>query len=221
MINHQIFEQLPGYIGWKDINGYHLGCNRNLAAVLHLKDSTEIIGLQDHELADHTIESSLFHKKNDQLVLKGDTIRGIHKSAAPYDGKLFYFVKKPLFNKANKMTGLIYYCHEFVASTALSSLFDINIKYGAEFVPSHYRIGSHDNVFNLSTRELECLFFILRGRSAKQIGEIMCLSKRTIESYIENIKSKFGCNTKSDLLLIAITNGYINHLPARFTQQSK
>jgi DNA-binding CsgD family transcriptional regulator len=65
------------------------------------------------------------------------------------------------------------------------------------------------------------LFFILRGRSAKQIGEIMSLSKRTIESYIENIKSKFGCNTKADLLLLAMTNGYMGNIPPRFIQHTK
>lgn len=218
-MKNNIFDQLPGFIGWKDKDLNHLGCNRNLASMLKLKDPSNIIGMKDIDLIDHKDESDLFHQQNDLLVLKGNVIKGLHTSSSPYNGSIFYFVKKPLFDAANHISGLIYYCHEFVASKTFMSLFAIDRKqFSADVYPLHYRIGSPDNVFNLSNRELECLFLILRGKTAKQIAEIMDLSKRTVEFYIENIKNKFGCNTKSDLLLIGIANGYLNNIPPRFTE---
>ncbi len=216
-----IFDQLPGYIGWKDKNLCHSGCKRNLAITLRLKDTVQIIGLKDQDLIDYNDESGLFHKKNDLLVLQGNIVKGIHKSSAPYDGSLFYFIKKPIFDKFNQISGLIYYCHDFVASSTFSNIFEMKIKTGsADFIPSYYRVASHDNVFNLSNRELECLFFILRGRSAKQIGEYIHLSKRTIEFYIENIKNKFGCHSKSELLVQAVSMGCMNIIPPRFLQDN-
>jgi DNA-binding CsgD family transcriptional regulator len=217
--SRDIFEQLPGYIGWKDKNLYHLGCNRNLAAVLRLEDTAQIIGLKDQDLIDHNDESDSFHKKNDLLVLHGNIVKGIHRSSTPYDGSLFLFVKKPIFDNSNQISGLIYYCHEFFASSTFSNIFEINIKNcSADFIPSHYRIASQDNVCNLSERELECLFFILRGKSAKQIGEYIRLSKRTVESYIENVKNKFGCHSKSELIIKALRMEYMSIIPPRFLQ---
>lgn len=216
-MDYNIFDQLPGNIGWKDKNLNHLGCNRNLATILQLEGPSQIIGMKDSDLIDHTNESDLFHQKNDLLVLQGNLIKGLHTSSPPYDGSVFYFVKKPLCDLNNNICGLIYYCHKFVASKTFIALFEIDKEqYSADIYPLHYRIGSPDYVFNLSDRELECLFLILRGKTAKQIAEIICLSKRTVEYYIENIKNKFGCHTKADLILISVKNGYLNHIPPRF-----
>lgn len=60
----------------------------------------------------------------------------------------------------------------------------------------------HRYLFNktiwLSRQETFCLFFYLRGKTIKNIAEIMRISARTIEEYINNIKKKTGLNTKYD-----------------------
>jgi len=53
---------------------------------------------------------------------------------------------------------------------------------------------------SLSTREKECLNILLDGKTAKQIGYLLGLSPRTIESYLDNIKSKLQCWTKAELV---------------------
>lgn len=50
-----------------------------------------------------------------------------------------------------------------------------------------------------SPRELTCINFFLKGKSAREIGELTGLSRRTVEHYLENIKSKIGCFSKSEL----------------------
>jgi DNA-binding NarL/FixJ family response regulator len=49
----------------------------------------------------------------------------------------------------------------------------------------------------LSDREIEVLYYIIKGWSAKAIGEYLKISKRTVEHYSENIKSKFKTTSKS------------------------
>ena len=66
---------------------------------------------------------------------------------------------------------------------------------------------------NLSAREVECLFYILRGKTAKEVAKILCLSCRTVESHIDNMKYKFGVTRKTQLIEKAIMKGYINVLP--------
>ena len=58
--------------------------------------------------------------------------------------------------------------------------------------------GSYPNV-ELSQREMECLFYTLSGRSAKETAAILGLSIRTIEHYLENLKLKLDCSSKTQL----------------------
>lgn len=56
---------------------------------------------------------------------------------------------------------------------------------------------------SLSSRERNCLIHLVQGKTAKQIGNDLDLSHRTVESYLENIKNKFTCLTKQELISIA------------------
>lgn len=51
-----------------------------------------------------------------------------------------------------------------------------------------------------SPRETQCLFSMLEGKSMNKIAEELGVSQRTVESYLENMKLKTGCITKSKLL---------------------
>lgn len=77
----------------------------------------------------------------------------------------------------------------------------------------YYSVGNVDNKTLLTNRESECLFYIIRGKSAKSIARILNISFRTVEVYLEKLKTKFNCKTKSDLIDQAIHNGYMNIVP--------
>lgn len=52
---------------------------------------------------------------------------------------------------------------------------------------------------NFSKREIQCIKLYLEGKSATQTAKILSLSPRTIESHMENIKSKLKINFKREL----------------------
>ena len=215
-----ILDQLPGFIGWKDLYLRHAGCNANLANILGLRDAHQIIGLSDEHFNPDDEKLIKFHRKNDELAISGKTVKALHQSTRPYDGSYFYFIKKPLLNKENEVTGVIYHCQEFEKSGFLAELNKIDKKHmPSEMVSNHYYTHIYHNPYKLSARELESLFLLLRGKSAKQIAEALQLSKRTIESYAEQIKNKFGCHTKAELFYLAITHGYMNIIPPRFLEK--
>jgi len=54
----------------------------------------------------------------------------------------------------------------------------------------------------LSNRERQCLEYYLAGATAKETAIILQLSHRTAEEYINNLKNKFKCKQKRDLLKI-------------------
>lgn len=212
-----IFNQLPGYIGWKDVNFEHQGCNLNLARVLGLQYPEEIIGLTDSSIQPQDEAQIQFHRQNDELALGGQIIKAIHRSTSPFNGAYYCFTKKPLLNEKNEIQGVLYHCLEFNDREFFSRLRELEKNSIFEdALPSHYYLDAHHNPYQLSPRELETLFLLLRGKTAKQIAEVLNLSKRTVESYIEQIKNKFGCHNKAEVLYLAMTQGYLNMIPQRF-----
>lgn len=68
-----------------------------------------------------------------------------------------------------------------------------------EFLKQLGILQSADDI-QLSNRESECIRLLLQGYAASQIAEILNLSKRTVEHYIENVKLKTNCYTKLELI---------------------
>jgi DNA-binding CsgD family transcriptional regulator len=56
------------------------------------------------------------------------------------------------------------------------------------------------NLTYLTRREYECLFLLCKGRSTKQIAQILRLSPRTVEDYLITCKSKLGVYNKFELI---------------------
>lgn len=53
---------------------------------------------------------------------------------------------------------------------------------------------------NLTKRESQCLSFLLKGLSAKQIARELDISYRTVEIHCDNIRKKTGSSTRMELL---------------------
>jgi len=68
-----------------------------------------------------------------------------------------------------------------------------------------------DKTYLLSKRQVQCLGLTLKGKTAKEIGKEICLSYRTIEDYIKNLKNKLGCSTKG-ALLSSLTSSQVSYL---------
>ena len=56
------------------------------------------------------------------------------------------------------------------------------------------------NVKKLSDRENEVLSHVVRGKTSKEIGMQLDISRRTVEHHIENIKYKTNCHSKAELI---------------------
>jgi DNA-binding CsgD family transcriptional regulator len=61
----------------------------------------------------------------------------------------------------------------------------------------------------LSPRELECLLLVSQGLSAIEVANELCLSRRTVENYIANLKSKWHCSKISELIYLATGIGLL------------
>lgn len=58
------------------------------------------------------------------------------------------------------------------------------------------------NVY-ISNREFDCLKYAVKNYSLKEIGKLLGLSPRTVETYVNNLKYKLQCDSRSQLIDVA------------------
>lgn len=61
-----------------------------------------------------------------------------------------------------------------------------------------------------TAREAQCMWMLLQGKTMKNIALELCLSPRTIEYYLKNLKSKVGCRTKYELIECMRGSDFVN-----------
>lgn len=61
----------------------------------------------------------------------------------------------------------------------------------------------------LSSREREVLKLIVRGHSMSQIGQLLCLSVKTVDTYKTRMMDKLDCTKKSQLVEYALKYGLL------------
>lgn len=62
----------------------------------------------------------------------------------------------------------------------------------------------------LTTREQSVLILVAEGKSSKDVGELLGISTRTVETHRKNIKKKLAINTTAGLTRYAIENGLVS-----------
>lgn len=170
----------------------------------------DVIGLSDTDFCWYENTTLYNHFEADLLAGKQYSTIALAKT---YKGELWLFGNKYLnFDEKGCLIGTITNLMEVInpqLGNLAESLKKSNLKNGVNnFV---FKIGNQS--FNLTKREEEIIFYILRNKAAKTIASILNISTRTVEHHIENIKSKFNCRTKTDLILTAMDNGFMNVIP--------
>lgn len=63
--------------------------------------------------------------------------------------------------------------------------------------------------FDLTDRELECLFWIAEGKTSDEIATILGISRNTINNYITSVMRKTGTKTRSEAIAYAVRNNLV------------
>lgn len=81
----------------------------------------------------------------------------------------------------------------------------------AVLVVAGHRVRSirPEMVASLTGREVEVLRLVARGRSIKQIAQILTVSNKTIDNHIQHIYSKIGVSTRAGATLFAMEHGLL------------
>jgi len=216
----QLLGQLPGMIVVMDKQSRFLYSNKYTANMFGFDKESNMLGNDAHSMKCPAVECADEFIHQDQLVMQHDhelTILDIHEYA---DGKVKILLtkKSPYKNTAQEIIGSICQCTE-VQSAGFAKICSVLAKSDKKLRSTNndkersYLVGIFPQEKCLSSRELDCMFYILRGKSAKEIGKILEISHRTVDSYIENIKNKLGQYNRSALVDYGLSEGYLNYIP--------
>lgn len=178
----------------KNNEGKYLNANQAYLNAIGLNNLNDLLGLNDYDLCwnrKDTMQNYLHDKKvmasrtEEVFIEYGTTRDGSRICAKSY--------KYPLSLHSKKILGVIGTC--IILPNVISN---------------NKNLTSN---LSLTQRQLDCLLFLVKGFTMKQIAKKLSLSPKTIENYLENIKNKLNCNTRSELFKIAFNLPYIlNHL---------
>ena len=220
-----ILKQMPGVFVIKEVldkSRYHF-VNETFAKMIGFSDSDKAIGLSDEDAKSDAIanNSETFYK-HDQQVMTGKTLRTL--DIYPYkSGDILGIlaIKKPLLDENQKIWAVLAQGFPLKKADIDSIIMHVpDLAYSPKkmnnIMGQTYEIKDELDFFDLTKKELECFFHMLRGKSATEIAAISCRSLKTIETHMQNIKYKCGVNKKSELFDLAYAYGLLKTIPSRF-----
>ncbi len=216
-----LMHQMPEIFIVKDLSSCFLMANQTFLKKIGRRHISEIIGQNDDQLDCPAAELAHEFRAQDRDAMTQGETRFINvcyfKESAL---SILLGTKKQLLDQTNKVVGVM--SMEFDASKSLSSgaiakVLEISQKFLAKEQQQSFRVLPDEQKLGsdvLTPRENECLFFLVRGMTAKEIASAMQISNRTVEKYTATIRQKLNCNSRSALVEKASELGLIYNIPA-------
>lgn len=183
----------------KDQHSKLVYCNEAYAERAGLDSPNAGIGRTDFDF--RWRENAELYHRGDHLILSGNQWTNVIEPQT-LDGEIIHRI---LVTK-----NLLIDCNRYYVFGSFQNISDVQIiKKNGYFdkIKKRFYLGELFGKQYLTIQEYRVFRYILTGYTAKRIGVALCLSPKTIESYIENIKIKLNCKTKNDIIFTAISNG--------------
>lgn len=207
-----LYDNVPFIFTYKNLSHEFLYCNQFLLNYMGCKSQRDVIGKTDFDFRWEPFAD--IYMKHEKDALKQNmyvALVPICDSFGVIDLECVH--RMPCKDSKGNIVGLL--IHAYLLKNKIPfELSNLLTKKKDKSDMNIYTIDKKRFDMNLSLKEQECLFYFIRGKTCKIIGQILGISFRTVEMHIVNIKQKFGCHTKSELIDTAINQGYLYDIPA-------
>lgn len=209
--------ETTGILSEKDPNSIITSCNDVFLQYAGVKSLDKVLGHTDIEFP--WSQYAALYRKHELDALAGKSYSTIIP-LNDYTGKelLFLHTKSPKVDQEGRVIGVRCHAVEIVNPNIMDLVRQLLRVSPSE--TQQFSLNSVKCEIQLSKRQKEVLFYLTRGKTSKMIAKILSLSVRTVEYYIENIKEKFNCRTKSELICCALKNGFHEFIPSFYSPTS-
>lgn len=209
---------LPGLMILKDFQSTFLEITQDFAALLGWKTAAECAGKTDYDIPCNAVEfADEFIKMDKQAMDFSERSFTLDMQNYSLGWKLLLVERNPVHDELDVVSGLFNQCFDVSNTNQFRSFLALhqldNKIFGANTKPASYSLTQISNPFDLTEKQENCLFFLIRGKTIKEIAKIFNVSPRTIESHLAAIKVKLNCISKSDVIEKIINSGLIYYVP--------
>ncbi|PIQ42797.1 MAG: hypothetical protein COV52_06090 [Gammaproteobacteria bacterium CG11_big_fil_rev_8_21_14_0_20_46_22] len=208
-IESLLFLPMNVFVQSKDNEG--LACNDQVAEMIGLKNRhdfeglsyramAKIMGGQYQQYRSFRQDDLLVMKNNKPLLNKSEPT--LYSEAMKKD---YYFITNrfPLYDQNGHIEATLGIAFEVPYSKIDQSLTQVKALLNA--LPSNTlnpeKAKPRKNPLNnLTQREQQVVYLVLKGKTLKAVAKDLRLSPRTVETYFDNAKQKLGYKTKSELI---------------------
>lgn len=227
VLHHVEEYNFPDTLLWsKDLEGRYLKSNQPLATFFGFKQNREMAGVTDYDLRSAAVELAEVFQACDKQVISHKIDRKFLEivKSTKQEMRVMAVTKAPIVDDAGIFIGT--FGRAVDMSDHFSKLGCLLTKFyphrhSQQLSAGSFVIGPRSEPpLHLTSRQSECLFFLLRHKTTQQISLILNLSVRTIETYVEQLKIKFDCPNKNALLEKSLGLGFFYVIPESiFNQQ--
>lgn len=204
--NMDSLNNLPLHFHWKDRKGHYIDFNDRVLMDCGFDKNTDIKGMTDLDFNFlPEIEALNIRQRDHEIVIKN--------TPKIYTGPLTLHNNKKAIEVSVKTPLLSKYSKKTIGVITLALIVDQDMETASELQANPFKAFLKAQTFamnqieyssslykSISKREKQCLKHYLAGKTAKETAIILKLSYRTVEEYINNLKIKFKCKNKRDLL---------------------
>ncbi|MBS9434001.1 helix-turn-helix transcriptional regulator [Photorhabdus hainanensis] len=197
--------------GIKDKNSCFIYGNMALKSLQNFPNSFEFEGFYENELPwDSAKFAEEFINHDKKVIEKQQRICSIetHVFGREQVSSSYFFEKLPFYHKDGDCIGVIFHGWE-AQNYSLSYLHQYHDK-----LPASIMLQPPTDLF--TQREWDIIFLFLQKNTRKQIGQILNLAYRTVESYMTRIYRKIGINSGQQLEEYCRTNDFNHYIPEKF-----
>ena len=217
-ITFDIVQTLPGLVLVKDHRYHYVTMNSGLAMLVGFKNADASVGKTDYDLPCKAKEfADEFIQLDKKALAAGQQMVTLDIQHYTEGWVVSIVERNPLFDENHKPIGLFDYVINVTNTPFYKrylSFFHLDRCVRDSLIkPASYLLNDKYVPLPLTARQQECLFLLIRGKTAKQIGAILRLSKRTVEGHLNRIKETLNCYSKSQLLEKAIDSGFFYYIP--------
>lgn len=203
--DNALLDAMPFFIFSLTKKGVFDGCNSTFAQKMGLVNASEIKGIATDTLCPDENLRKAYAKDREEVIKSLQPITVCERIIVPTQELdcLVYGQLMPRFNDNFDVTGVVAAVRHIANCDQKKVYFPIN-----------------GNQYELTWREVHCLQLLIYGTSAREAGEILFISPKTVESHWLALRQKFGDLSRSDLVMLFLSLGITKLIPASCAEYS-
>ncbi|PSW62332.1 helix-turn-helix transcriptional regulator [Photobacterium kishitanii] len=211
-----VFNQLPGWWGFKNTDSTYIYANAEFSKMMGLENRQDCIGRTDFDMPSPTNKCASTFREQDLQVMRTEKVMRTLDIHPYYDGswRAHLCTKVAWRDQNNDIIGVIFSGIELKDTAILEA--GHWLCRSTEIQPikkTYFNLTPEDSDIYLNTRESEVLFLTLYGKKPQSIAKNLNISVKTVETYILKLREKFNANSKPELIDLALNLGFGSNIP--------